>query len=166
MLFDGEPGLASVKTQKEIFQKCNQLKVYANASFKRNMAERAVKELKIRLSIKLDLEGTALLFLLLLLLLLVPKITFFYVCAAGKPLSAWKTYLPTVVDSINFTRPSERNSLDILIQYFTSPTVTIPHMKKCFKFDINERVLIDLTPNLRRNLSYKYSLYFGKILKT
>jgi hypothetical protein len=55
--------LASVKTQKEIFQKCNQLKVYANASFKRNMAERAVKELKIRLSIKLDLEGTALLFL-------------------------------------------------------------------------------------------------------
>jgi hypothetical protein len=76
LLFDGEPGLASVKTQKEIFQKCNQLKVYANASFKRNMAERAVKELKIRLSIKLDLEGTALLFLLLLL---VPKITFFYV---------------------------------------------------------------------------------------
>lgn len=75
MLFDGEPGLASVKTQKEIFQKCNQLKVYANASFKRNMAERAVKELKIRLSIKLDLEGTALFFLLLL----VPKITLFYV---------------------------------------------------------------------------------------
>jgi hypothetical protein len=75
LLFDGEPGLASVKTQKEIFQKCNQLKVYANASFKRNMAERAVKELKIRLSIKLDLEGTALLFLLLL----VPKITLFYV---------------------------------------------------------------------------------------
>jgi hypothetical protein len=75
LLFDGEPGLASVKTQKEIFQKCNQLKVYANASFKRNMAERAVKELKIRLSIKLDLEGTA----LLLLLLLVPKITLFYV---------------------------------------------------------------------------------------
>jgi len=69
--------LASVKTQKEIFQKCNQLKVYANASFKRNMAERAVKELKIRLSIKLDLEGTPLLFLLLLLL--VPKITLFYV---------------------------------------------------------------------------------------
>lgn len=68
--------MASVKTQKEIFQKCNQLKVYANASFKRNMAERAVKELKIRLSIKLDLEGTALLFLLLLL---VPKITLFYV---------------------------------------------------------------------------------------
>jgi hypothetical protein len=32
--------------------------VYANASFKRNMAERAVKEVKIRLSIKLDLEGT------------------------------------------------------------------------------------------------------------
>jgi hypothetical protein len=79
LLFDGEPGLASVKTQKEIFQKCNQLKVYANASFKRNMAERAVKELKIRLSIKLDLEGTALLFLLLFLLLLVPKITLFYV---------------------------------------------------------------------------------------
>jgi hypothetical protein len=75
LLFDGEPGLASVKTQKEIFQKCNQLKVYANASFKRNMAERAVKELKIRLSIKLDLEGTALLFLLLF----VPKITLFYV---------------------------------------------------------------------------------------
>ena len=50
--------------------------MYANASFKRNMAERAVKELKIRLSIKLDLEGTALLFLLLLL---VPKITLFYV---------------------------------------------------------------------------------------
>jgi hypothetical protein len=82
---------------------------------------------------------------------------------AGKPLSAWKTYLPAVVDSINFTRPSERNSLDILIQYFTSPTITIPHIKKCFKFDINERVLVDLTPSFRRNLSYKYSLYFGKM---
>jgi hypothetical protein len=34
------------------------MKVYANSSFKRNMAERAVKEVKIRLSIKLDLEGT------------------------------------------------------------------------------------------------------------
>jgi hypothetical protein len=56
-LFDGEPALTSLKTQKEIFQKY-QLKVYANASFKRNMAERAVKEVKIRLSIKLDLEGT------------------------------------------------------------------------------------------------------------
>jgi hypothetical protein len=57
LLFDGEPALTSLKTQKEIFQKY-QLKVYANASFKRNMAERAVKEVKIRLSIKLDLEGT------------------------------------------------------------------------------------------------------------
>jgi hypothetical protein len=74
--------------------------------------------------------------------------------------------LPAVVDSINFTRPTERNSLDMLIRFFTSPTVTLPHMKKFFKFDIDERVLVDLTPSLRRNLAYKYSLYFGKCAKT
>jgi hypothetical protein len=107
LLFDGEPGLASVKTQKEIFQKCNQLKVYANASFKRNMAERAVKELKIRLSIKLDLEGTALLFLLLLLLL-VPKITLFYVfvlqenlCPHGKHIYPQSLIRLTLLDPAN-----------------------------------------------------------------
>jgi hypothetical protein len=55
-LFDGESGLRSIKSQKTIFDKF-QIKVHAEPFFKRNMAERAIKEIKLRIAILLDIEG-------------------------------------------------------------------------------------------------------------
>lgn len=56
LLFDGESGLNSKKTQKEIYDKFR-LKIYATPFFKRNHAERAIKEIKLRLAIAMDLKG-------------------------------------------------------------------------------------------------------------
>jgi hypothetical protein len=55
-LFDGEAGLRSQKAQSEIAKKYL-IKVHAEPFFKRNMAERAIREIKLRLSIVLKLEG-------------------------------------------------------------------------------------------------------------
>jgi hypothetical protein len=56
LLFDGESALRSKKIQNEIFQK-HKLKIHAEPYYKRNMAERAIKEIKLRMSLLLDLEG-------------------------------------------------------------------------------------------------------------
>jgi hypothetical protein len=56
ILFDGEAGLSSTKSQKEIFDRFG-VRVYADAGRHRYMAERAIKEIKIRLSIALDMNG-------------------------------------------------------------------------------------------------------------
>lgn len=42
LLFDGEPGLATAAAQKWAFDKYN-IRLYADSSFKRNMAERAIR---------------------------------------------------------------------------------------------------------------------------
>ena len=56
LLFDGESGLRSKTAQQQIFDKY-QIKVHAEPYFKRNLAERAIKECKLRMAILLDLEG-------------------------------------------------------------------------------------------------------------
>lgn len=56
MLFDGESALASRHVQKQIQQRFN-LKVYAQPYYKRNLAERFVKEFKLRIAVLLELEG-------------------------------------------------------------------------------------------------------------
>ena len=48
--------MTSKKTQNEILQKFN-IKVIADPAFKRNMAERAILEVKLRLAIQLDLQS-------------------------------------------------------------------------------------------------------------
>jgi len=56
LLFDGESALASKHVQKQIRQQLG-INVIAQPHFKRNMAERAIRELKLRTAIALDLEG-------------------------------------------------------------------------------------------------------------
>ena len=56
LLFDGESALRSKTVQREIFDKLN-IKIHAQAFWKRAMAERAIKEVKLRMAIRLDLEG-------------------------------------------------------------------------------------------------------------
>ena len=57
LLFDGESGLRSKKAQQIIYDKFK-IKCHADPFFKRNMVERAIKEVKLRMAILLDIEGT------------------------------------------------------------------------------------------------------------
>ena len=56
LLFDGEVALTSKKAQKEIHSKFN-IVVHAEPFFKRLMAERAIKEIKLRMRILLNLKS-------------------------------------------------------------------------------------------------------------
>lgn len=50
----------------------------------------------------------------------------------------------------------------LFVNYFTRPTHVVPQkLSKLYKFNVNDKVRIDATPNQRRNLSFKYSLDFG-----
>ena len=63
LLFDGEVALTSKKAQKEIHSKFN-IVVHAEPFFKRLMAERAIKEIKLRMRILLNLKSNFFLILL------------------------------------------------------------------------------------------------------
>ena len=56
-MFDGESSLRSKKAQQIIYDKFK-IKCHADPFFKRNMVERAIKEVKLRMAILLDIEGT------------------------------------------------------------------------------------------------------------
>jgi len=56
LLFDGETGLQSKKAQSTIL-KTTGITVYADPAFKRNLAERGVREFKTRLKVYLDTMG-------------------------------------------------------------------------------------------------------------
>jgi len=56
LLFDGESGLRSKDVQEKIYQKCNII-VYADPLWKRSLAERAIREIKLRMAIHLDFQG-------------------------------------------------------------------------------------------------------------
>lgn len=57
ILFDGEAALRSQKAKDEIYNTLGIL-VRADVFFKRSMAERLVREIKLRMSIHLDFEGS------------------------------------------------------------------------------------------------------------
>ncbi len=65
ILFDGELLLASDKAKKLLKEKYN-VDIRAEPGFKRYYAERAVKEIKLRTSVALELEGDGRFIVLLL----------------------------------------------------------------------------------------------------
>jgi hypothetical protein len=56
LLFDGESGLTSESAQRQLFSLYG-IKLHAEAGYKRMLAERAVREIKIRTAILLELQG-------------------------------------------------------------------------------------------------------------
>ncbi len=56
LLFDGESGLRSKNVQNIIYDKYG-LKIHAEAHYKRNQAERAIREIKLRMALLLDFKG-------------------------------------------------------------------------------------------------------------
>jgi hypothetical protein len=82
----------------------------------------------------------------------------------GLALNKWKDNLPFVLDSINRNKPDYKSQLNEIINFFTNPETTILPQKnqKLYKFKIGDRVRINLSKAERANLSFKYSLHYGK----
>jgi len=71
-----------------------------------------------------------------------------------------------VVNSINSGKKRDLKShLQILKAYFTRDTVHIPYIPSVFKYQVGERVNIDLSTTARKQFGYKYSLHPGKALQ-
>lgn len=82
----------------------------------------------------------------------------------GQTLKEWKNNLPEVVDSINrFNEVTFRSMQQLMLSYFTRPVDFVPQqLPTFFKFNIGDKVLLDLSPTARRRLNFKYSLHKGK----
>jgi hypothetical protein len=136
LLFDGESGLRSKKAQNIISDKFN-IKIHAEAFYKRNMAERAIREIKLRMAIYLDIEQ--------------------------QPLTKWRNNLENVVNIINQNKPQYKSVMQMLTAFFTqNPTILPQSLPKLYKFNIDDSVRINAFPAQRRNLGFKYSLNIGK----
>jgi hypothetical protein len=139
LLFDGETALRSKKVQHEILKKCN-IKIHAEPYYKRNMAERAIKEVKLRIALLLDIEK--------------------------KPFTKWKEYLDTVVNTINNHNKKDFRSLqNQLFTYFTQTHPVIPQKHFSFyKFNINDIVGLNVLAKQRKDFGFKYTLNRGKYI--
>lgn len=137
LLFDGESGLRSAKSQNILYDRFK-LNVHAESIYKRNMIERAIREIKLRLALILDQRK--------------------------EPLKNWKNYLSEVVQILNGAQKEYKSTNAMLTDYFTTPSTVIPQVD-LFKFQINDKVEIDLTPKQRRDLSFKWSLHKGHKIK-
>jgi hypothetical protein len=106
------------------------------------MAERAIKEIKLRMALLLDIEK--------------------------KPFTKWKENLDTVVNSINNHNKTNFRSLqNQLFTYFTQTHPVIPQTHSSFyKFNINDVVGLNVFAKQRKELGFKYSLNRGKCIKS
>lgn len=109
------------------------------------MAERMVKEFKLRMAIKLDTLKKK------------DKINW----------KLWKEYIPFVVDSINNQRSSFRSRFAMLVAYFTQkPQISLPqHQDRHFLYKIGDKVRFFRAKSDRKALNSKWSLTYGKIPK-
>jgi hypothetical protein len=137
LLFDGESGLRSKNVQNEMLKK-HQLKIHAEPFFKRNMAERAIREIKLRMLLLLDMEK--------------------------KPLTRWKEYLPTIINTINnYNKKTYRSLQNQLLSYFTQQYPSIPQShSSLYKFKVNDIVGFNAFAKERRQIGFKYTFNLGK----
>jgi hypothetical protein len=70
-----------------------------------------------------------------------------------------------VLNAIN-SKKTSLNPRDLLKDYFTSEYPLLPQHMDFYKFKIGERVGIDLSRGQRLNLTYQYSLYYGRMNKS
>jgi hypothetical protein len=80
----------------------------------------------------------------------------------GLPLNKWKTVLPTVVDAINFNKKSYPSHQQMLHAFFTQPVTYFPQSTdRFYKYKINDKVRIECSPAMRKQLGFKYTLNRG-----
>ncbi len=80
----------------------------------------------------------------------------------------WKNHVEEVINIINarHNKSSYRSFNTILKTYYgeTDDTLLPQRLFKLYKFDIGDRVFIQLTPKIRRSFDFKYSLLPGRII--
>jgi len=155
LLFDGESSLASRHVQEKLRQQFN-VEILAEAHFKRTMAERMIREIKLRTAIALDNQGT-------LPFKQHDQHRCHHFIYLGEALNHWSQVLPQVINSINyFNERSYKSVHQELIDYFTKPTVQVPQsLNKMYRFSKGQEVYIDATPEQRKQLGFKYTLNKG-----
>jgi hypothetical protein len=69
-----------------------------------------------------------------------------------------------VVNTINaYNRPNYKSKQAMLADYFKQPSMIVPQkQEKFYKFNVGDRVVVALSPLMRRSLSFKFSLFPGK----
>jgi len=130
----------------------------AEPYYHRNLAERAVREIKLRMALRLDYEGRY-------IQSTDKAATGIKLYISGKSLRHWRSYIDNVVDSINRHGEKSYKSMNELFKsYFTQPHVNIPQdLSKFYKFQVQDKVYIDVPPPGRRDLSFKYTLNQGRL---
>jgi ADP-heptose:LPS heptosyltransferase len=150
--FDGESSLRSVRTQDIVFKRFG-VRIHARPGYKQLLAERMIKEVKLRVSVALHLQGNLKNFLMCVS----TSINYFFYL--GLKLNAWKQVLNHSVNSINYNKIAYKSKLGLLKDFFTKPPVVIPQsIKNIYRFSVGEKVYVDLTPIQRKNIGFKWSL--------
>ena len=104
VLFDGESALRSKQNKKLIQEKLN-INVIADPAYKRNFAERYVREYKVRTAVLLENKNLS--------------------------LNQWRNYISDVVNVINNTKP--KSSINqILTDYFSKEITVFPQQNLNF----------------------------------
>ena len=87
----------------------------------------------------------------------------FFLLFLGEKLNRWKDYIEVVVNSINNAKKTDiKSNLKYLTNFFTRKTVHLPYDSTLFKYNIGQRVMVDVSTKIRKSLSFKYSLNPGK----
>lgn len=142
--------------QRDILEKLN-IKIHAEPFWKRAMAERAIREIKLRMAVYLDLKGRK----------THPpdyrktKCVFFLF--SGLSLQKWRDHLAYVIDTINRGKPNFKSQFNLLMEYFTAPsTIMVPQQQdRFYKYKLGQRVRVNLSKTERTTLGFKYSLNYG-----
>jgi hypothetical protein len=65
-----------------------------------------------------------------------------------------------VVNAINNHRNAAPPA-QTLVEYFSSPPPVFPLTDRYYKYNVGDKVRVDLTPSQRQTLGFKYSMYYG-----
>jgi hypothetical protein len=97
-----------------------------------------------------------------------PPLSFFWIKKIKKTIilsgiggfKPWREHVEVVVNAIN----SHRNAAppaQTLVEYFSSPPPVFPLTDRYYKYNVGDKVRVDLTPSQRQTLGFKYSMYYG-----
>ena len=136
-MFDGETSLRSTAVQARIKKELN-INVQAKAFYKRNLAERAIREIKLRMALLLSFKQQS--------------------------LKYWNDYLPQVLTTINnHSARAYKSNQALLTAYFTQPNLPwLPQQTPVFKYNIGDKVYVDCTPAQRKQLNFKWTFNKGR----
>ncbi len=75
--------------------------------------------------------------------------------------------MPHVINTINHHQEKTFKSFhQLLISYFTAPKIVLPqNSSHMYKFNIKDKVSIELSPTQRKQFGFKYTLNRGKYKK-